>query len=152
MDTDGSWLDVGCANAHLLVTLPAWAAERGVIIEPGGLELIPRVAELARSLHPDLADRIWTGSVMTWIPPYKFRYVTTPDDVVPPRRLEALIERLRAEFVEPGGRIIVSSYTNRGERPRSLFSDLSDCGHAPSGVIHIDRPNRNPLLTAWIDT
>src|SRR4051794_17105561 len=46
MDTSGTWLDVGCANGHLLATLPAWASERGAVIEPHGLELIPRVADL----------------------------------------------------------------------------------------------------------
>ena len=151
MDASGSWLDGGCANGHLLVTLPVWTGEGGVDIEASGLEVMPRVAELARSLHPQLADRIWTGSVMTWTPPEKFRYVTTPADVVPPHRLGDLVERLRAHFVERGGRIIVSSYTNPGDPPRPLFRDLNDCGHPPSGTIHIDRPNRSPLLTAWID-
>src|SRR5258705_12745560 len=42
MDADGDWLDVGCANGHLLATLPSWAAERGLAIEPHGLELLPR--------------------------------------------------------------------------------------------------------------
>jgi hypothetical protein len=152
MDANGSWLDVGCANGHLLVTLPAWAGERGVVIDANGLELMPRVADLARRLCPQLADRIWTGSVMTWSPPCRFRYVTTPDDVVPRDALGALVDRLRAVFVEPGGRIIVSSYTNRGDQPRPLFRDLADCGHPPSGIIQIERPNRAPLLTAWIDT
>ena len=151
MDTDGSWLDVGCANGHLLVTLPRWAAERGVRIEPSGLELIPRVADLARRLNPELAHRIWTGSVMTWAPPMTYRYVTVPDDVVPRHHLGTLVDRLQDAFVEPGGRIVISAYTGPGDRPRSLFDDLTDCGHPPSGTIHIDRPNRNPLLTAWID-
>jgi hypothetical protein len=151
MDTDGTWLDVGCANGHLAATLPAWALERGVVIEPYGLELIPRVAELARSLHPELAQRIWTGSVMSWTPPMKFRYVTAITDAVPPDRLRELVERLLSEFVEPNGRLILSAYTNRGEQPRALFEELAACGHPPSGTIHIDRPNRAPLLTAWID-
>jgi hypothetical protein len=67
MDADGPWLDVGCANGHLLATLPSWAAERGLRIVPHGLELLPRLTDLARSLHPALADRIWTGSVMSWL-------------------------------------------------------------------------------------
>lgn len=140
MDQDGTWLDVGCANGHLLVTLPAWAAERGIAIEPHGLELLPRVAELARKLHPKLAARIWTGSVMSWTPPTRFRYVTVPEDVVPPDRLGGLIDRLLAEFVAPGGRLIVSSYTDKGQVPRPLFDDLTACGHPPDGIIHSTAP------------
>ena len=94
MDGDGTWLDVGCANGHLLATLPAWCAERGISIEPYGLELLPALAELARSLEPGLADRIWTGSVMTWTPSRRFTYVTALDDQVPPGRLADLVARL----------------------------------------------------------
>jgi hypothetical protein len=151
MDRDGTWLDVGCANGHLLATLPTWAAERGVTIEPYGLELLPRVAELARSLHPPLAPSIWTGSVMSWRPSMRFRYVTVLDDAVPPDRLGVLVDRLLRDFVGPGGRVIVSSYTNAGQPPRKLFDDLRAAGHPPDGVIHIDRPGRGPLLTAWLD-
>jgi hypothetical protein len=151
MDHSGSWLDVGCANGHLLVTLPQWAAERDVTVEPYGLELLPRIAHIARLLHPDLADHIWTGSVMTWEPPSRFHYVTALDDAVPLARLGDLVQRLRDVFVEPGGRLIISSYTNRDESPRCLFAHLEESGHPPSGTIHIERPNRTTLLTAWID-
>ena len=151
MDGDGTWLDVGCANGHLLATLPRWAAERGVTIEPHGLELLPRVAELARSLHPQLAGPIWTGSVMSWTPSRRFRYVTVLDDAVPPDRLDVLVARLLRDVVDPGGRVIVSSYTDPGQPPRQLFDDLRAAGHPPDGIIHIDRPGRAPLLTAWLD-
>ena len=151
MDADGDWLDVGCANGHLLVTLPRWAAEREVTIRAHGLELIPSLADRARSLHPDLADRIWTGSVMTWQPPRRFDYVTAIADAVPPLRLPALVSRLRSVFVAPGGRLIVSTYTERGATPRPLFDELTAAGHRPDGTIHIDRPGRHPLITAWLD-
>lgn len=151
MDRDGAWLDVGCANGHLLATLPSWAAERGTAIEPHGLELLPRVADLARSLHPELAAHIWTGSVMSWTPPRPFRYVTVLDDVVPADRLGDLVARLRHDVVAPDGRVIVSSYTNAGQAPRPLFDDLAAHGHPPDGIIRIDRPGRGPLLTAWLD-
>ena len=151
MDESGTWLDVGCANGHLLVTLPVWASERGVTIEPHGLELLPRVAELARSLHPELAGSIWTGSVMSWTPASRFRYVTALDDVVPPDRLDLLVARVLHHFVAPGGRLIISSYTNAGQPPRPLFDDLTAAGHPPDGTIRIDRPGRAPLLTAWLN-
>jgi hypothetical protein len=152
MDADGTWLDVGCANGHLLVTLPRWASERGVTIAPHGLEVLPRVADLARALHPGLAPAIWTGSVMSWTPPTRFGYVTALDDAVPDDHLGALVNRLLEEFVAPGGRLIVSSYTDADRSPRQLFEDLAAVGHPPHGVIRIDRPHRHPLLTAWIDT
>lgn len=151
MDADGDWLDVGCANGHLLATLPAWAAERGVRIEPHGLELLPRVADLARSLHPALADRIWTGSVMTWDPPRRFRYVTVLDDAVPPDGLGDLVARVIGLFVSAGGRAIVSSYTDRDAEPRHLVADLDAAGYPPAGVIHVDRPGRHPLQSTWFD-
>lgn len=151
MDVDGTWLDVGCANGHLIVTLPVWAAERGVTIEPYGLEVLPRVAAMARVLHPGLASRVWTGSAMSWAPPSRFRYVTALDDAVPPARLGDLVDRVLDDLVAPGGRLIVSSYTNADQAPRTLFGDLASAGHPPDGVIHIDRPGRGPLLTAWLD-
>jgi hypothetical protein len=151
MDHDGSWLDVGCANGFLLATLPTWCAERDVAVEPYGLELMHSVAELARRLHPDLADRIWTGSVMRWSPPRQFTYVTALEDQVPPNRLGDLVERLLDVFVERGGRLIISAYANNDELPRDLFGDLAACGHAPSGRILIERPHRGPLTTAWLD-
>jgi hypothetical protein len=151
MDADGTWLDVGCANGHLLVTLPAWVSERGTTITPHGLELLPRVAELARRLHPQLAESIWTGSAVTWAPPSRFRYVTALDDAVPPSRLGDLVQRLLDVAVAPGGRLIVSAYATSDGSPRPLFEDLAAVGFPPDGVIHIDRPGRGPLRTAWID-
>ncbi len=117
MDGDGHWLDIGCANGHLMATLPRWAAESRVEIMAHGLELIPSLADLARRLHPPLADRIHTGSVMTWNPPRRYGYLTVLDDAVPPDRLGTLVERCRTALVEPGGRLIVSSYTDRGVAP-----------------------------------
>jgi protein-L-isoaspartate O-methyltransferase len=151
MDADGAWLDVGCANGYLMATLPAWAAESGVTIDPHGLELIPSLANLARASHPELADRIWTGSVMTWQPPRRFRYVTALEDAVPPQDLSLLVNRVLGELVAPEGRLILSSYTNREDQPRSLVDELFREGLTPSGVIHIDRPAGHPLMTVWFD-
>jgi hypothetical protein len=151
MDRDGTWLDVGCANGFLMATLPAWCAERDVKIEPYGLELLPSVADLARALHPDMAPRIWTGSVMRWSPPRRFTYVTALEDQVPPSRLGDLVDRLLDTFVEPGGRLIISTYTNSDDVPRDLFGELAAGGHEPDGRILIERPGRHPLITAWLN-
>lgn len=151
MDRSGDWLDVGCANGHLLATLPGWAAERDLEITPHGLELLPRVAELARSLHPELAERIWTGSVLRWSPPRPFHYVTALADSTPPQLLNHLVTRLLGRFVEPGGRLILSSYTSAGQEPQPFVEDLTAAGFTPDGVIRIERPGRFPLQTVWLD-
>jgi hypothetical protein len=151
MDRDGTWLDVGCANGFLMATLPAWCAERDVTIDAYGLELLPRVADVGRALHPEMADRIWTGSVMRWSPPRRFTYVTALEDQVPPRRLGDLVKRLLGQFIEPHGRLIISAYTDPHTVPRDLFGDLTACGHQPDGRILIERPGRNPLTTAWLN-
>lgn len=82
------------------------------------------MADLARQLHPDLADRIHTGSVMTWQPPRRYDYVTVLEDAVPADGLSVLIERCLTVLV---------------------------AGHEPDGIIHIDRPGRSPLQTVWLD-
>src|SRR5215472_186136 len=46
-DRDGTWLDVGCANGLLMETLTRWTAEKGVRVEPYGLDLSPRIADAA---------------------------------------------------------------------------------------------------------
>lgn len=120
-------------------------------VEPFGLELLPKVADLARAQHPDLAERIWTGSVMQWSPPRPFTYVTAIADQVPPSWLGDLVDRLLDRFVEPSGRVIISAYANPGSTPRDLFADLSTGGHKPDGTIFIERPDRGPLITAWLD-
>ena len=147
----GAFLDIGCANGHLLATLPRWARERDVEIEPHGLELLPRLAERARRLHPSLADRIWTGAAMTWDPPRRFRYVTALEAFAPPDRLGELVARLLDRYVAPGGRLILSSYTDTEASPRPLADDLRALGYRPDGVIHIERPGRHPLQTIWLD-
>jgi hypothetical protein len=78
-------------------------------------------------------------------------YVTVLDDAVPHDRLDVLVARLLRDVVDPGGRVIVSSYTDAGQPPRQLFDDLRAAGHPPAGIVHIDRPGRCPLLTAWLD-
>ena len=128
-----------------------WAAERSVAIRPHGLELLPSLADQARRLHPDLADRIWAGSVLTWVPPRRFRFVTALTETVPDDRVGLLVERLLGDVVEPGGRLILSSYTDREADPRPLVDDLTEVGWPPDGVIRIERPGRHPLQTVWFD-
>ncbi len=77
---------------------------------PYGLELAPRVAELARRRLPQWADRIFVGNALTWDPPLRFDFVRTELVYVPPNQRKTLLERLLGRVVAPKGRLIVCGY------------------------------------------
>ena len=43
IDRDGTFLDVGCASGYLMETMQRWCAEKGISIEPYGLDISPEV-------------------------------------------------------------------------------------------------------------
>jgi len=104
---DGSLLDVGCANGHLLECLAAWSNERGRRLTLSGLELNPALADAARRRLPQLANRIFTGNVSDWSPPHRFTYVRTGLEYVPAGDESALIARLLQYVVDDGGRLLI---------------------------------------------
>lgn len=113
------FLDHCCANGHLAVSMAAWGAERGVRVEPYGVDVAPELVERARADHPDLADRFWVGDATTWRHPdgLHFDLVHMLYDVVPADRWPALTRHLLDEVVAPGGRLLVSHY---GDLPASM--------------------------------
>jgi SAM-dependent methyltransferase len=107
IDRAGTFLDVGCASCYLMESLVRWSSHR---LEPYGLELVPAIAELARSRLPQWADRIFVGNALTWEPPRRFDFVRTELVYVPESRQRALLARLLVDVVAPGGRLIVCGY------------------------------------------
>lgn len=55
---DGTFLDVGCANGLLMESVRRWAAERGRVVEPHGVDFAPRLVALARRRLGDLVRRL----------------------------------------------------------------------------------------------
>ena len=84
-----SFLDVGCANGHLMESMVVWAG-----VEPYGLEISPELAELARRRLPRWAGRIWVGNALDWTPPHRFDVIRTGFDYVPAPRRRELVEHL----------------------------------------------------------
>jgi 2-polyprenyl-3-methyl-5-hydroxy-6-metoxy-1,4-benzoquinol methylase len=52
VDSDGAFLDIGCANGYLLECLLARTARRGLRIEPWGLDLSGKLVAVARRRLP----------------------------------------------------------------------------------------------------
>src|SRR5437899_3110556 len=95
-----------------------------------------------------MAERIWTGSVMTWTPPFRFRYVTALADAVPPDSVRELIERVPGYFLEAHGGLILSSYGSSTDGPQPIFDELARLGRPADGAIRIDRPGRSLVSAA----
>jgi SAM-dependent methyltransferase len=134
LDRDGTFLDVGCASGLLIESIAAWGAERGLRIEPFGLDISPRLAALAQARLSAWADRIYVGNVIDWEPPRRFDFVRTELVYVPQHRQPELIARLLEQVVAPGGRLVVCAYRSRGEKhAAAIGEDLRSWGLTVAG-------------------
>jgi 2-polyprenyl-3-methyl-5-hydroxy-6-metoxy-1,4-benzoquinol methylase len=151
----GTFLDVGCANGLLMESVATRCADRGLRVEPYGVDLGPGLVELARQRLPQWADRIWAGNAIDWIPPdgRRFDYVHTLLDCVPARRRGDLIRHHLANSVRPGGRLLASAYgADSAHGDMTAVQTLRALGFTCSGESTGDgRPGRPPSPTAWID-
>ena len=130
IDRDGTFLDVGCANGLLMESVHAWCAERGINVEPYGLDVAAGLVARARERLPHWADRIWLGDASTWTHPdgMRFDFVHTLLDSVPRRRRAELITHVLRELVRPRGRLLVSYYIRSAEHDRTAAEQLRDLG------------------------
>jgi Methyltransferase domain len=153
IDRDGSFLDVGCANGHLMESVVTWCGERGVRVEPHGVDLSPRLAAEARRRLPRWADRIWVGNALDWVPPggRRFDFVHTLLDLVPPARLGQMLTHQLDHLVAGGGRLLASHYVPAGDRSRHPAELLVRLGFQVYGVTAPgDGDGRTVPPTAWL--
>jgi SAM-dependent methyltransferase len=150
----GTFLDVGCANGQLMESMVGWAlADRGVRIEPYGLDISPGLAALARRRLPAWADRIWVGNAWDWEPPRRFDVVHAMPDVVPDHLRRPWLDRMVARFLLPGGRLVLHAndpYPEDVDR-RTLPDLLSEAGVRASGELVRERPGKPAVRAAWLD-
>jgi hypothetical protein len=151
IDRDGELLDIGCANGYLLECLMKWGRERGLGLIPYGLDIGPRLIDLAKKRFPDYRDNFYVGNGWDWRPPKKFFYAYTLYDCVPEDYLEEYIHRLLSRVVAPSGRLIIGAYgskTNR-EPPFDVEKFVRSCGYTVAGYSVGGNP---PVaLFVWID-
>jgi SAM-dependent methyltransferase len=144
-------LDIGCANGYLMESLAAWAADDGRSLEPYGLEISARLADLARTRLPHWASRIWTGNAMTWVPPRRFDVARTGLDYVPPRRRADFVERLMGEVVAPDGRLVVGVFNEEKDR-ENVADALRSWGFSVVGsTSRAHRDSRLRYKAVWVE-
>lgn len=142
-------LDVGCANGYLMESFHAWGRERGLRVEPYGVDISRRLVSLARRRLPRWADRIHEGNVMRWTPPRRFDVVHTALDYMPPGRRREHVERVLRELLVPGGRMVLrAARMPKGPDPAA---ELEELGFRPDGVVQSSHPRHGQTRrTAWL--
>jgi hypothetical protein len=137
-----SFLDVGCANGHLMESMAAWAQ-----VEPYGVEISPELAELARRRLPHWADRIWVGNAAEWAPPRGFDVVRTGLDYVPPPRRADYVRRLLG-FCD---RLVIGVFNEEREL-RAREAEVASWGFRIAGRAEREHPHPRLAYRAfWLD-
>lgn len=158
IERDGTFLDVGCANGLLMASVQRWSAERGLRVEPYGIDISAALADLARSRYPQWSQRIWVGNAAAWAPPMRFDIVRTGMEYVPVDRREPFVAHLVDHVVRPGGRLIIGkSNEDRGELgvpggAASIAATVASWGW--SGIQEVRRPHEHPDVEqtlVWFD-
>ena len=140
----GTFLDVGCANGLLMESVRVWCGERGLVVEPYGVDIAPELAALARTRLPHWADRVFEGNAVDWVPPFRFDFVRTGLEYVPRSQRHALIEHLLSRAVKLDGRLIIGPYNEQRDETRPEPS-LEDHVRARGFMIagRLERPHRH---------
>ena len=148
VDRSGTFLDVGCANGYLMECVTSWAAEKGLDVEPHGVDIVPEFVALARKRLPQWADRIHHGNALTWNPPQRYDFVRTGLEYVPGARRKDFVARLLNDV---GDRLIIGPYTvDVGDEETE--SELNGWGFELAGRSEIPHENpRGVRKVLWLD-
>jgi len=143
-----TFLDVGCASGYLMESIQRWGAERGIDVEPYGVDISWRIAALAKHRLPQWRDRIFVGNVMDWEPPQRFDIVQIGIDEVPRPRRRELVERVLRRMVAPGGKLVFRAGRRNDWDPVALLREI---GLEPDGIIDSPHPQTGEIRrTAWL--
>jgi SAM-dependent methyltransferase len=137
-----TFLDVGCANGHLMKSMADWAS-----IEPYGVDISPELVEVARRRLPQWSDRIWVGNAASWEPPRPFDVVRTGLDYVPADRRRPYVEHL-LRFCD---RLVIGVHNEERDRP-GHEEEVAAWGFEIAGRGVRDHPHPRLVYKAfWLD-
>ncbi len=150
---DGTFLDVGCANGHLMECSVTWLAEAGFSIEPYGLEILPELAALARQRLPHWAERIAIGNALDWTPVRPFDFVRTGLEYVPVRLGAQLVAHLLELVVAPGGRLIIGAHSEAATSQPRLQAEVATWGFSIAGVVQVPHAGDHRVIRRafWLE-
>lgn len=153
IDRDGSFIDIGCANGHLIELLQRWALALGFELEMYGLDISAPLVELARRRLPNWRDRFYVGNALSWRPERRFDIVLLVELACVPRFLEReLVANMMDNVVAPGGRLIVGPTTVE-HTDHSIRERLESWGYEIDGYVERSHHRYRELCRRlyWID-
>jgi SAM-dependent methyltransferase len=152
IDRSGSFLDVGCASGVMMESARRWGAEKGLGVEPYGLEIVPELAELARRRLPDWSGRIQVGNIRSWRPAERFDYVLLRPEYAPPGKLCQLLAHVLQHVCSVRGRVIVLVGTEESTR-REVEDTVAACGFTVAGRAELPHPKDDRVVRRlfWVD-
>jgi ubiquinone/menaquinone biosynthesis C-methylase UbiE len=106
----GSLLDIGCSNGYLLESILKWTVDRGLTVNPYGLDLSEKLIVLARERLPDFREQLFVGSALAWESPVKFDYVRTELSYALEDSQEQYLHRIFNSFLAPNGKLLLTEY------------------------------------------
>jgi SAM-dependent methyltransferase len=140
----GSFLDIGCANGLLMESVHTWCREKGIAIDPYGVDISEGLASLARKRLPQWSQRIFVGNAAEWIPPRRFDFVRLGLEYVPRPRRSGFLTHVLTHYLLPNGRLLVGPYSEERDETRTE-SGLEDQVRSWGFVVaeHDERPHRS---------
>lgn len=123
IERSGAFLDIGCANGYLLECILNWTAERGLTIEPYGIDLSGRLIGMSKERLPHFAGNFFVGNGFTWLPPRRFDYVRTELVYVPLELEWEYVRHLLDNYLTDEGRLLIPNYAEGLELSGELFPD-----------------------------
>jgi 2-polyprenyl-3-methyl-5-hydroxy-6-metoxy-1,4-benzoquinol methylase len=153
IDRSGTFIDVGCANGHLIEMVHRWLQGTEVELTLYGLDISEGLLDLARARLPHWRERFYLGNALYWTPPQRFDYVCIAFwDYVPCQRRRELLDHLWHDVVAPEGRLIFGPWTAEREK-RDVEAHLSEWGYRASGYVEKSHRRHEPLCKrmVWFD-
>lgn len=146
----GTFLDLGCANGYLMESVRRWTAQRGLDVQPYGVDISPELVAEARRRLPQWADRLHVGDALTWEPAdgQEFDAVHLLLDAVSPARHAELVNHALT-LVTPGGRLLVGLYVRAGGLEPHVGEQLRRAGLPDPDDLLPERGGRIPMLAVY---
>jgi len=147
----GTFLDVGCANGHLMEMIHKWATALGFDLQMYGVDISEELLELAQSRLPQWHDRFFLGNSFYWKPEQKFDYIHIGGlGQVPKVDQRMFFDHLMENYLVDGGRLILGPYWSEND-DRAQHND--NLGISPTGYVIKTHYNKPSMLrkALWFD-